>query len=116
LRDGALEDQAMPAAASAAASRVPLCRGRRFQPEIIGHAVWRHFRFHQSHRDAEDRLAERGTQVSYEAIRLWCRKLGQASAARRRGGRGGARGEWHRDAVALTIDGRRHWQRTGATR
>ena len=106
----------MPAAAFATSSRVPRCRGCRFPAELIGHAVWRYIRFHQSHRDIEDRLAERGIRVSYEAIRLWCRKLGPAPAARRRGGRCGARGGWRLDEVALTISGRRHRQRTGATR
>ena len=48
--------------------------GHRFPAEIISHAVWLYFRFNLSHRDVEDLLAERGIQVSYEAIRLWCRK------------------------------------------
>jgi putative transposase len=51
-------------------------RGYRFPPEIIGHAVWLYHRFALSHRDVEEVLAERGIQVSYEAIRLWCRKFG----------------------------------------
>ena len=48
-------------------------RGYRFPPEIITHAVWLYHRFLLSHRDVEELLAERGIQVSYEAIRLWCR-------------------------------------------
>ena len=61
--------------------RDPLYRGYRFPAEIISHAVWLYYRFHLSHRDVEDLLAERGVQVSYEAIRLWCRKFGPAIAA-----------------------------------
>jgi hypothetical protein len=38
--------------------------------EIISHAVRLYYRFNLSHRDVEELLAERGIQVSYEAIRL----------------------------------------------
>ena len=64
------------AAAPAAPSRDPVYRGYRFLAEIISHAVWLYFRFALSHRDVEELLAERGVQVSYEAIRLWCRRFG----------------------------------------
>ena len=50
-------------------------RGYRFPAEIITHAVWLYHRFSVSHRDVEELLAERGVQVSYEAIRLWCHKF-----------------------------------------
>ncbi len=43
--------------------------------------MWLSFRFHLSHLDIEDLLAERGIQVSSEAIRLWCRTFGPAFAA-----------------------------------
>ena len=45
-------------------------RGRHFSPSIIGYAVWTYHRFHLSLRDVEDLLAERGSSVSYETIRL----------------------------------------------
>ena len=48
----------------------------RFPPEVISHAVWLYRRFCLSFRDVEDLLAERGVTVSYETIRLWCRKFG----------------------------------------
>jgi putative transposase len=35
-----------------------------------------------SHRDVEDLMAQRGTTVSYEAIRLWCNKFGSEYAQR----------------------------------
>jgi putative transposase len=49
-----------------------------------------YFRFLLSGRDAEEVLAERGNRVSYEAVRLWCRKFGPAFAKgiRRRRARG----------------------------
>src|SRR5919202_1490328 len=47
-----------------------LYRRHRYPAEIISHAVWLYFHFNLSHRDVEELLAERGIQVSYEAIRL----------------------------------------------
>ncbi len=55
--------------AAPTSARDPLYRGYRFPAEIISHAVWLYFRFALSHRDVEELLAERGVQVSYEAIR-----------------------------------------------
>ena len=51
-----------------------------FPPDIIQYAVWLYHRFNMSHRDIEDLLAERGIEVSYEAIRLWCNKFGSQYA------------------------------------
>ena len=87
----------------------PLYRRLHFPGEIISHAVWLYFRFLLSYRDVEELLAERGVQVSYEAIRLWCQKFGPAFAAalRRRRVRAGDR--WHLDEVQLKIKGQRHW-------
>jgi putative transposase len=48
----------------------------RFPSEIIQYAVWLYYRFNLSHRDIEDLLSERGVDVTYEAIRLWCNKFG----------------------------------------
>jgi putative transposase len=52
----------------------------RFPGELTSHAVWLYYRFALSHRDVEELLAERGVQVSYETIRLWCRKFGPTFA------------------------------------
>ena len=49
---------------------------------IISYAVWLYYRFHLSHRDIEDLLAERGITVGYESIRLWCIKFGPKYARR----------------------------------
>jgi putative transposase len=46
-----------------------LYKRHRFPGEIISHAVWLYYRFALSHRDIEELLAERGVQVSDEAIR-----------------------------------------------
>jgi putative transposase len=94
---------------SARATPVSPFRGYRFPPVIISHAVWLYHRFSLSHRDVEELLAERGIQVSYEAIRLWCRKFGPllASELRRRRPRRGDK--WFLDEVALTMNKRRYW-------
>jgi hypothetical protein len=52
----------------------------RFPAEIISHGVWLYFRFCLSYRDVEELLFVRGVIVTYEAIRKWCRKFGQAYA------------------------------------
>ncbi len=91
------------AAAPAASPRDPLYRGYRFPAEIISPAVWRYYRFHLSHRDVEELLAERGVQVSYEAIRLWCRRFGATFAAGLRDRRRRSADKWHLDEVQLKI-------------
>jgi len=56
----------------------PSYTGYRFPPEIIGHAVWRYFRFALSYRDIEELRAERGVTLTDGTVRQWCRKFGQA--------------------------------------
>ncbi|HEY8598463.1 MAG TPA: IS6 family transposase [Thermomicrobiales bacterium] len=87
----------------------PLYAGYRFPPAIIGHAVWLYFRFALSYRDVEELLAERGVIVTYETIRQWCQKFGQAYAngLRRRRPRPGDK--WHLDEVFISIKGQQHY-------
>ena len=54
----------------------------RYPSDITQHAVSLDYRFNLSHRDIEDVLAERGIAVSYESIRLWCKKFGPQYARR----------------------------------
>jgi putative transposase len=76
--------------------------GHRFPPEIISYAVWVYHRFCLSFRDVEDLLAERGIIVSYETIRIWCRKFGP--------GRHGRLGDiWHLDEVFIRINGKQQY-------
>ena len=67
---------------------VPVCRGYRFPREIIAHCVWLYFRFSLSFRDIQEMMLERGVEVSYEAIRLWCLRFGAEYARRLRRQRG----------------------------
>jgi putative transposase len=74
----------------------------RFPPEVIRHAVWLYFRFALSLRDVEDLLAERGIEVSYETVRCWTRKFGQAFARNLRRSRPRPTATWHLDGVSRT--------------
>ncbi len=62
----------------------PSYRGHRYPVEVISHCVWLHFRFPLSFREVEELMLQRGWIVSYETVRHWCRKLGQAYADRLR--------------------------------
>ena len=53
----------------------------RFPPGVIRRAVWLYFRFTLSIRDVEEFLAQRGVQVSREAIRCCAIKFGPLNAA-----------------------------------
>ena len=82
-------------------------RRHRFPAEIIQRAVWLCFRFPLSYRDVEDLLAERGVDVSYETIRRWSLKFGQAYARKLRQSRPRPDDRWHLDEVFSSINGNR---------
>ena len=67
----------------------------RFSPEVIRHAVWLYFRFSLSIRDVEELMAQRGVDVSREAIRCWVNKFGPLLAANLRRRRSPPTGRWH---------------------
>jgi hypothetical protein len=83
----------------------PSSRGCRFPVEIIAHCVWLYFRFCLSFRDVQERMLERGVEVSHEGIRLWTLKFGSdyARGLRRGGRRYGD--SWHLDEVFCKING-----------
>ncbi len=87
----------------------PSYKRHRFPPEVIAHTVWLYFRFALSYRDVEELLAERGVILTYETVRQWCRKFGQAYAntLRRRRPRPGDK--WHLDEVFVSINGVQHY-------
>jgi len=84
-------------------------KNHRFLAEIISHAVWLYFRFCLSFRDVEELLLERGVVVTYEAIRQWCRKFGQAYANQLRRRRPRPGDKWHLDEMFLTIKDEHHY-------
>ncbi len=81
----------------------------RFPHEIIQYVVWLYYRFNLSHRDIEDLLAERGIQVSYESIRLWCNKFGPQYARRLKRRHQGFGDTFYIDEVFVKIDRIQHY-------
>ena len=81
----------------------------RFPAEIIQYTVWLYHRFNLSHRDIEGLLAERGIEVSYEAIRLWCNKFGSQYAKRLKRRHQGFGDTFFIDEVFVKIQGKQHY-------
>ena len=79
----------------------------RFPADVIRQAVWLYFRFTLSFRDAEDLMAERGIEVSYETIRCRTRKFGGLFARNLRRARPAPTGRWHLDEMVVRIGGQR---------
>lgn len=79
----------------------------RFPAAVIVQAVRWYFRFTLSIRDVEELMAERGVEVSREAIRCWVIKFGPLIAANLRRNRPSPTGGWHLDEVVVRIGGRR---------
>ncbi|MFJ1562375.1 IS6 family transposase [Streptomyces mirabilis] len=86
-------------------SASPSYRGHRYPVEVISHCVWLYHRFPLSFREVEELMLQRGVIVSYETVRRWCAKFGQAYAngLRRRRSRPGDK--WHLDEVFIKING-----------
>ncbi|MFE7393100.1 IS6 family transposase [Streptomyces sp. NPDC057582] len=86
-------------------SAAPSYKGHRYPVEVISHCVWLYFRFPLSFRDVEELMLERGVVVSYETIRRWCGKFGQAYANSLRRRHPAPGDKWHLDEVFIKIDG-----------
>ncbi|MCH8336345.1 MAG: DDE-type integrase/transposase/recombinase [Proteobacteria bacterium] len=89
--------------------RSSLYKRHRFPPEIIQHVVWLYHRFNLSSRDIEDLMAERGIEISYESIRLWCIKFGPKYANRLRRRHQGYGDTFFVDEVFVKIQGKQHY-------
>ena len=79
----------------------------RFPASVIVQAVRWYFRFTLSIRVVEELMAERGIEVSREAIRCWVIKFGPLIAANLRRNRPSPTGRWHFDEVIVKVGGRR---------
>src|SRR5438270_2764312 len=84
----------------------PSYKGHRYPSEIIEECVWLYFNFALSFREVEMMLARHGVEVSYERIRQWCLKFGQAYANELRRRRPRPGDKWHLDEVVLKIKGK----------
>ena len=84
----------------------PSYKGHRYPVEIINHCVWLYVRFPLSFGEVEELMLVGGVAVSYETIRRWCAKFGQANANQlgRRRPRPGDK--WHLDEVFVGVNGR----------
>ena len=83
------------------------CARYQFPTVIIRRAVWRYFRIPLSYRDVEDLLAERDIDVSYETVRHWALKFGQAYARRFQDNAPRPFARWHLDEVFVSTAGKR---------
>lgn len=88
---------------------MPSYKSHRYPVEIINHCVWLYFRFPLSFREVAELMLERGVVVSYETIRRWCDKFGQAYANELRRRRPQSGDKWHLDEVFIRINGRQHY-------
>ena len=84
-------------------------KGHRYLVEIINHCVWLYFRFPLSFREVEELMLARGVVLSYETIRRWCDKFGQAYANQLRRRRPRPGDKWHLDEVFIRIRGELHY-------
>ncbi len=89
--------------------RTSLYKRHRFPTEIIQYAVWLYHRFNLSHRDIEDLLAERGVEVSYESIHLWCNKFGPKYVKRLKRWHQGFGDTFYIDEVFVKIQGKQQY-------
>ena len=89
-----------------ASAPAPRYKRHRFPAEIISHCVWLYFCLPLSYRQVELVMAQRGIDVTYEAIRQWCRKFGQQYANELKRRRPKPGDKWHLDEVFLKINGK----------
>ncbi len=81
-------------------------KGHRYPVEVINQCVWLYFRFPLSFREVEELMLARGVVVSYETIRCWCAKFGQAYANQLRRRRPRPGDKWHLDEVFVKVNGK----------
>ena len=81
----------------------------RFPAEVIRYAAWLYFRFTLSLRDVEELLAERGIEVSREAIRMWAIKFGPQIGKNLRRRQARPTGRWHVDERVIKTGGETRW-------
>src|SRR5437660_12837298 len=82
-------------------------RRQLFPSVVIQHAVWLYLRFTLSYRDVEDRLAERGLDISYETVRSWVLKFGPVITRRLRRRRPRPSDRWHLREMVVRLAGKR---------
>ncbi len=71
--------------------------------------MWLYAKFTLRYRDAEEMLAERGLDISYETVRRWFLKFGSTIAANLRRARPRPSDHWHLDEMVIVIRRKRTW-------
>ena len=89
-------------------TQTKMVKRHRFQPGIMQCAVLLYHRFNLSHRDIEDLMSQRGIEVSYEAVRLWCNKFEPKYAQRLRLKRQGYSDTYFIEEIFVKIQSQRH--------
>ncbi|MGW3631645.1 IS6 family transposase [Streptomyces sp. NPDC005122] len=84
-------------------------KGHRYPVEVISHYVWLYFRFPLSFREVEGLMLQRGVIVSYQTVRRWCAKFGQAYADGLRHRRPRPGDKWHPVEVIIKVNGERKY-------
>jgi putative transposase len=84
-------------------------KGHRYPVEVVNQCVWLYFRLPLSFREVEELMLVRGVVVSYETVRRWCDKFGQAYANQLRRRRPHPGDKWHLDEVFVKINGITHY-------
>ena len=95
-------------------SNPPIFRYFKTSPEIIRLAVMMYVRYPLSLRNVEDRLHERGIDITHETVRYWWNRFGTIFAAEIRRSRVQAmrkfqHRQWHLDEVFVKINGVKHY-------
>jgi putative transposase len=80
-------------------------KGHRYPVEVVNQCVWLYFRLPLSFREVEELMLVCGVVVSYETVRRWCDKFGQAYANQLRRRRPRPGDKWHLDEVFVKING-----------
>jgi len=84
-------------------------KGHRYPVEVVNQCVWLYFRLPLSFREVEELMLVCGVVVSYETVRRWCDKFGQAYANQLRRRRPRPGDKWHLDEVFVKINGITHY-------
>jgi putative transposase len=81
----------------------------QFPSEILQYTVWIYCRINLSLCDIEDLLAERGIDVTYETILLWCNRFGPKYATRLKRENRGYGDTFFIDEVFIKIEGKQQY-------
>uniref|UniRef100_UPI000B0FCDF1 transposase n=1 Tax=Burkholderia ubonensis TaxID=101571 RepID=UPI000B0FCDF1 len=85
-------------------------KGYRFPPDVISYVVWLYCRFPaEPLRMAEEMVAARGIEITYETVRKWSTHSGLEIAKRIRRAALGHGDKWHLDEMVVAINGKMHW-------